>query len=71
MTNFDNGCTTATETNLCALCLSVSVSKVIGPLTVKTVVKAVAGHISDETFNDTILYGGRFFADFFDGVLCL
>lgn len=50
----DIGCTTATETNLCALCLLVSVLKVIGPLTVKTVIKSVSGHMSDETCNDTI-----------------
>ncbi len=54
MSNFENGCPTATETNLCALCLLVSVLKVMGPLTVKTVVKSVAGHVSDETCNDTM-----------------
>lgn len=39
---------------MCALCLLVSVLKVIGPLTVKAVVKSVAGHMSDESCNDTI-----------------
>lgn len=41
----------ATEANLCALCLLVSVLKVIGHFTVKPVVKTVAGPISDETTN--------------------
>lgn len=54
MTNFVDGWTAATETNFCASCLLVSVLKVIGPLTVKTVVKSVAGHMSDESDNDTI-----------------
>lgn len=41
----------ATEANFCALCLLVSVLKVIGHFTVKAVVKTVTGHISNETKN--------------------
>lgn len=39
---------------MCASCLLVSVLKVMGPFTVKVVVCSVAGHMSDETANDTI-----------------
>lgn len=39
---------------MCALCLLVSVLKVIGHFTVCTVVKTVSGSGSDETLNVTI-----------------